>query len=418
MGDSARARLFSPARLGALELRNRVIKAATYEGMCAERGPSRALVRHHVELARGGVGMTTVAYGAVSADGRTFADQMYLRAEIVPALAALTREVHAAGARVSLQLGHAGGFTKNKELSTRRPLGPSRGFNAYGAMAGLARIEAMTEPDMARVADEFAAAAALARQASFDAVELHLGHGYLLSQFLSPAINRRHDRWGGSLDNRLRLPRLVVARVRDAVGPDFPILAKTNLSDGFAGGLEVADAVGVARALEADGVSALVLSAGFVSRSALFLLRGGRPLRQMIAVERSLRHKLLIAAFGPLAVKRYAFEDMFLLPLAREVRAAVKMPLVLLGGISSLAHLERAMDEGFDFVAMGRPLLFDPALVARYQRGESTRSGCVVCNECITEMERPGGVCCARVPAQLEARGREVRAGLHLLRAE
>lgn len=417
MRDPAGARIFTPGRLGDLVLRNRVIKAATYEGMCADRGPSRALVRHHAELAAGGVGMTTVAYGAVSADGRTFADQMYLREEIVPALRALTDAVHAEGAAVSIQLGHCGGFTKNKELSTPRPLGPSAGWNPYGATVGLARIAAMTEADLERTAEEFGSAAALARRAGFDAVELHLGHGYLLSQFLSPGTNRRTDRWGGSLENRLRLPRLVAARVREAVGRGFPILAKTNLRDGFRGGLEIDEAVEIARALEADGVDALVLSGGFVSKTPLFLLRGGRPLRQMIEVEPSRLQKLLLFTFGRVAVRAYPFEDLFLLPLARQVRAAVKMPLVLLGGVSALAHLERAMDEGFDFVAMGRPLLFDPALIARYRRGEATTSGCVQCNECITEMDRPGGVACARVPAQLEARAREVAAGLHLRRA-
>jgi 2,4-dienoyl-CoA reductase-like NADH-dependent reductase (Old Yellow Enzyme family) len=408
--------IFQEGRIGGLVLRNRVIKAATYEGMCAERGPSRSLVRHHAELAAGGVGMTTVAYGAVSADGRTFAEQMYLREEIVPSLRALTDAVHAEGAAVSIQLGHCGAFTKNRELSTSRPRGPSRGWNPYGAMVGLARADAMDEAELERIAAEFAAAAGIARRAGFDAIELHLGHGYLLSQFLSPATNRRTDRWGGSLENRLRLPRLVIARVRDAVGGGFPVLAKTNLCDGFRGGLEIDEAVEIARALEAGGVDALVLSAGFVSRTPLYLLRGGRPLRRMIEVEPSILQKVLLAAFGPFAVRRYRFEDMFLLPLARRVRAAVTMPLVLLGGVSSLAHLERAMDEGFDFVAMGRPLLFDPRLIARYRRGEATTSGCVVCNECIAEMDRPGGVACARVPAQLEARTREVRAGLHLQR--
>jgi 2,4-dienoyl-CoA reductase-like NADH-dependent reductase (Old Yellow Enzyme family) len=407
------SRIFTPGKIGGLVLRNRVIKAATYEGMCAGRGPSRSLVRHHAELAAGGVGMTTVAYGAVSPDGRTFAEQMHLREEVVPSLRALTDAVHAEGAAASIQLGHCGSFTKNKELSTPRPLGPSPGWNAYGATAGMARAAAMSEADLERTADEFAAAAALARRAGFDAVELHLGHGYLLSQFLSPATNRRTDRWGGSLDNRLRLPLLVVDRVRAAVGDGFPILAKTNLRDGFRGGLEIDDAVAIARALEASGVDALVLSGGFVSRTPMFLLRGGRPLRQMIEVEPSRLQKLLLLGFGPFAVRRYPFEAMFFLPLARRVREAVTMPLALLGGVSSLAHLEQAMAEGFDFVVMGRPLIHDPGLIGRYQRGEAATSGCVVCNECITEMDRPGGVACSRVPAQLAARAREVAAGLH-----
>ena len=237
--SAVHSKVFTPGRLGQIELRNRVIKAATYEGMCPGGVPSDALIRHHRDLAAGGVGMTTVAYCAVSSHGRTFEEQMVMREQIVPKLRTLTDAVHAAGAAVSLQLGHCGYFSKNKELPGRRSLGPSFRFNEYGVMAGVPFARAMNEDDIATVIEEFGAAAAGAVRAGFDAVELHLGHGYLLSQFISPAINRRRDRWGGSLDNRMRLPLAVAERVRAVVGPGFPILAKTNLRDGFPGGLEL-----------------------------------------------------------------------------------------------------------------------------------------------------------------------------------
>jgi len=399
VGGPEHRRAFSPAPLGGITLRNRVIKAATYEGMCPGGVPSPALTRHHRALADGGVGMTTVAYCAVSPDGRTFADQMHMHAALVPQLANLTASVHEAGAAVSLQLGHCGAFSRNRELPRRRALGPSFALNTFGLMEGLPFARALSEREIAGVVEQFGAAARGAAAAGFDAVEIHLGHGYLLSQFLSPAVNRRRDRYGGPLENRLRFPLEVVRRVRAEVGADFPILAKTNLRDGFPGGLELPDAVGVAQALEAEGIDAIVMSGGFTSRSPFYLFRGEAPLRQMIEVEKSATQLIALRLFGPAIIKSYPFEEMFFLEEAREVRRAVKTPLALLGGIVSRANVERAMAEGFDFVVMGRALINDPGLVGRIARGEAERSACVPCNQCVAEMDRPGGVRCVRNPA-------------------
>jgi 2,4-dienoyl-CoA reductase-like NADH-dependent reductase (Old Yellow Enzyme family) len=394
MSEAERMRVFSPARLGGLTLRNRVIKTATYEGMCPGGVPSPALVKHHRDLAAGGVGMTTVAYCAVSPNGRTFSEQMYMHPGVVPPLRELTDAVRAEGAATSLQLGHCGYFSKNQELTLPRPLGPSVTINEYGLMSGMPFGAAMTEADIEATIGEFGAAAGLAVEAGFDAVELHLGHGYLLSQFLSPAVNRRRDRFGGSLENRLRFPLAVVKRVREVVGDGFPILAKTNLRDGFKGGLELEESIGVARALETGGIDAVVLSGGFTSRSPFYLFRGERPLAEMIEVEKSRLQKLTLRVFGRMVIKEYPFEEMFFLDDARAVREAVKVPLVLLGGIVSLANMEAAMAEGFDYVAMGRALINDPGLIGKLERGEASRSACVPCNKCVAEMDRPGGVRC------------------------
>lgn len=402
---------FEPLQLGGLGLRNRVIKAATYEGMTPGARVSDALIKHHRDLARGGVAMTTVAYCAVSPDGRTFRDQLYMRPAIVPELRRLTDAVHLEGAAASLQLGHCGSFCNNHELGRRRPMGPSRAFNSLGALSGRPLADAMTEGEIDRVTEEFVAAARLARDAGFDAVELHLGHGYLLSQFLSPGTNRRRDRHGGTLANRARFALAVAERVRAALPPAVAVLAKVNLRDGFAGGLEIDESVQLAQWLEARGLDALVLSGGFVSRAPFYLFRGERPLGAMIAVEKSLPQKVALALFGPLLVRAYPFEPLYFLPLARQVRRAVRMPLVLLGGITSLDHLQTARDEGFELQAMARALIHDPGLIAKYAAGRATRSECIPCNRCVAEMDEEGGVRCARVPAQLAERAAAVRAG-------
>jgi 2,4-dienoyl-CoA reductase-like NADH-dependent reductase (Old Yellow Enzyme family) len=387
--NGARA-AFTPFTLGPLRLRNRIVKAATFEGMCPGGAPSEALLAHHRAVAAGGAAMTTVAYCSVSPEGRSYATQMRMRPEIVPALRRLTDAVHGEGAAASLQLGHCGYFADRRVIGGR-PLGASRKLNLYG----LALARPMTEEDLHRVIGDFARAARLAREAGFDAVELHFGHGYLVSQFLSPFTNRRRDRWGGPLENRVRLAVEVLRAVRAEVGGEWPVLLKVNLRDGFPGGLEVDEAVEVGRGLEAEGASALVLSGGFVSRTPLYMLRGDVPLRQMMAVQDRWWARAGLFLFGRLLVEAYPYEEAFFLPEARRMREAVRLPLVLLGGIKSAATLERAMQDGFEFAGMARALLHDPALPRKLERGEIAASGCVPCNECIAEMDR-GGVRCAR----------------------
>lgn len=381
---------FTPVNLGGLRLRNRILKPATFEGMCPGGLVSDALVEHHREVAAGGAALTTVAYASISPDGRSYATQLLLRPEAAPGLSRLADAVHREGAAVALQIGHCGYFASPRVIG-RRPLGASRLFNTYG----LAFARPATEEDLARVVADFASAARLARSAGMDAVELHFGHGYLVSQFLSPYTNRRTDRWGGSLANRSRLAVEVLRAARAAVGPGFPILLKVNLRDGFAGGLELDESIEVARLLEAGGATALVLSGGFVSRTPLYMLRGEVPVSRMAAGQERWHARIGLHLFGRLLVQAYPYSEGFFLEEARSMRAAVRLPLVLLGGVKSMATVDRALSAGFDLVGMGRALLHDPALPRKLERGEVTASGCVPCNECIAEMDR-GGVRCTR----------------------
>lgn len=382
-----------PTRLAALELRNRVVKMATFEGMTPGGIPSDKLMEHHRRLAEGGVALTTVAYCAVAADGRTFSQQMYMRAEVQPQLERLASAVHAEGGAVSIQLGHCGGFSKNLQMWPRRPKGPSPSLNQYGALSGMPLAGSMSPALIERTTADFAAAAARARDTGIDAVELHLGHGYLLSQFISPLSNRRDDEYGGSLENRLRFPIEVVRAVREQVGRDYPIICKVNLEDGARGGMEIDEAVEVARALESEGVDALVLSGGFVARNGFYMLRGDAPIASMVEVEKNPLQKITMRWMGERVIRALPFTEMFFLEGSRRVRAAVTMPLMLMGGIVSSANMQQAMDEGFDFVGVGRALIADPDFVRRVERGEQVVSDCNHCNECVAEMDR-GGVRC------------------------
>ena len=368
----------APARLGPIQLRNRVIKAATYEGMCRDSLVTDELIAFHREVAAGGVGMTTVAYCAVAPEGRTERHQLYWRAEALPGLRRLTDAVHAEGAAVSAQIGHAGPVADAK--SNRLPaLSASRTFSPLS----LTFTRAATAADLANTVRAHADAARMAVQAGFDAVEIHLGHNYLASSFLSPRLNRRRDEYGGSLDNRARFPRAIARAVRDAVGGQIAVLAKLNLEDGVRRGLTIDESVQVARWLDEDGsLDALEMTAGSSLLNPMYLFKGPAPLKEFAAQMRQ-PVKLGVQIAGRTKLHSYPYTDAYLLEDARRVRAAVSLPMVLLGGITSLAVMNQAMAAGFDFVAMGRALLREPDLINRMAGDPAVASQCIHCNKCM-----------------------------------
>jgi 2,4-dienoyl-CoA reductase-like NADH-dependent reductase (Old Yellow Enzyme family) len=387
---------FTPGKIGNLQLRNRIIRAGCFEGMCQEGSCSELLIEHHRAVARGGAAMTTVAYCSVAQEGRAYGHEMWMRNEVLPDLKRLTDAVHSEGAAVSIQLGHCGYFASEADTGYK-PLGASRKFNLFR----LSFPQVMTEHDINTVIEQFADAALIAKQAGFDAVELHSGHGYLLSQFLSPYTNKRNDLYGGSLENRLRFSATVIRRVREVLEPGYPILVKMNVTDGIKGGLEVEDAVEIARRFEAEGASALVPSCGFTSKTPLMMLRGNVPTMEMVAVQKDWIKKIGLLLFGSFMVQHYEYKDLFLMPEAKKILEAVKIPVILIGGICSVDNLETAMDAGFEFVEIGRAIIKDPDIVKKWQRDEATASDCDHCNRCIPEMDRGGVNCVCNIKGPL-----------------
>lgn len=373
--------LFDPVTLGPITLRNRAIRAAAFEGMGRDHGATDALVAHHRAMARGGVGMTTVAYAAVEQKGLSFPHQLWMRPEAVPGLRALTDAVHAEGAKASVQLAHCGNMA-HAGVAGGRPESASAIPNLYGPTWP----KAMTEEDIQRVIDAHANAVSIARDAGFDAVEVHAGHGYLLSQFLSPATNHRADGYGGPIENRARFARRVIAAVKRAAGDDLAVLVKTNLRDGFDGGMELDDAIAVARIFEDEGADALVLTGGFVSRAPMYVMRGAMPTRVMAEIMTDPMLKLGLRVAGRRLIKPFPYEPGYFLRDARAVRAAVKLPLVYLGGVDSAEAVDAALGAGFDAVAMARALIREPDFVARLQRERGYRSPCDHCNYCAAQI--------------------------------
>lgn len=391
-GSPELRRALSPWRLGPLALRNRLIKSATNEGMAPGGVPTQALVRHHRSMAAGGVGLTTVAYCAVTPDGRTFPDQIVLDQPAVPHLRVLTDAVHAEGGAASAQITHGGAFNFLPSLSTRYPYSASGGFNPAGALSGRLFKTAMGRADMDRVTAAFVAAARTARRAGFDAVEIHMGHGYLLSQFLSPVYNRRRDAYGGSAEARARYPAEVLRAVLDAVGGTTAVACKISLYAGHPGGGTVEDSVAQTRVLSATGAHLLVLSSGMNVETPWHIFGSPMPPSAM----RGQGSRLMKVAAKVLEWRQpdLQFRELYNLDAARRIRAAVSSPLAYLGGAKSVAAIEQAMSEGFDAVAMGRALIHRPDLPRAFAEGREAVSGCTACNECIATMYSPGGTRC------------------------
>lgn len=370
---------FAPARLGPIELRNRILKAATFEGMTGDQTVSDRLVAFHRRMARGGVGLTTVAFCAVSPEGMGTPNELVLRDEVVPGLRRLAEAVHAEGGAVSAQLGHAGAVAAAAGLPATSP-------SAIFSPLAMKRTRAATANDVQRIISDFGAAARRLREGGFDAVEVHLGHGYLPNQFLSPHTNKRRDEWGGSLENRARFARACVEAVRTQAGDRIAVLAKLNMDDGVPGGLWLDESVEIARMLEADGhLDALELTGGSSLDNPMYLFRGEAPIHDLAkSMPRAVA--LGVKLFGRFFFRSYPFEEAYFRRSARQFRAALRMPLVLLGGINRRATIEQAMADGFEFVAMGRGLLRDPDLVAKLTRREADESLCVHCNKCMASI--------------------------------
>jgi 2,4-dienoyl-CoA reductase-like NADH-dependent reductase (Old Yellow Enzyme family) len=374
--------VFSPAKLGPVTLRNRIIKSATFEASTPNALVSDDLIRYHRLPAAGGVGMTTVAYLAVSPDGRTDFDQIWWRPEAIPGLRKLTDAINAEGAAISAQIGHAGPLAHFRTYRGRA-LAPIRQFNP----AGLKFSKQATREDIDRVIADHATAARFAIEAGFDAVEVHLGHNYLASAFLSPLINRRDDEFGGSLQNRAKVAREIVMAVRHAVekeGTPIAVTAKLNMTDGARRGISVEESLQTAKWLEEDGgLDAIELTAGSSLVNPMYLFRGNAPIKEFAqGFHRPMRWG--VRAIGKKFLREYPYREAYLLDDAKLFRAELSMPLILLGGITNRETMDLAMAEGFQFVAMARALLAEPDLINRIARdGAGVRSACTHCNQCM-----------------------------------
>lgn len=393
--------LFTEATIGHLTLKNRTIRSAAFESMCPGNSPSPELLDYHRSVAAGGVGMTTVAYAAVTRSGLSFDRQLWMRKEIIPGLKELTDAVHKEGAAASIQLGHCGNMS-HKKICGETPVGACSGFNLYSPTF----VRGLRKDELLDLAKAYGNAVRLAREAGFDAVEIHAGHGYLISQFLSPYTNHRKDEYGGSLSNRMHFMDEVMAEVMKAAGNDIAVLVKMNMRDGFKGGMEIDESLQVARRLVQDGAQALVLSGGFVSKAPMYVMRGSMPIKTMTHYMDCLWLKWGVRMAGRLMIPSVPFQEAYFLEDALRFRENIQeIPLVYVGGLISKEKIDDVLNEGFEFVQMGRALLNEPGFVNRMKTEETARCNCKHSNYCIARMYTLDMACHQRIgklPANLQ----------------
>lgn len=391
------SKLFTEASIGPITLRNRTIRSAAFESMCPGNAPSQQLLDYHRSVAAGGVGMTTVAYAAVAQSGLSFDRQLWMRKEIVPGLRKLTDSVHKEGAAASIQLGHCGNMS-HKKICGETPVGASSGFNLYSPTF----VRGLRKDELRVMAKAYGNAVRLARESGFDAVEIHAGHGYLISQFLSPYTNHRKDEYGGSLDNRMRFMDEVMAEVMKAAGNDMAVLVKMNMRDGFKGGMDIEESLQVAHRLVNDGAQALVLSGGFVSKAPMYVMRGAMPIKAMTHYMDCWWLKWGVRMVGHLMIPSVPFKEAYFLDDAMLFRKEIKnIPLVYVGGLISREKIEDVLDKGFEFVQMGRALLNEPGFVNRMKLDVNARCTCKHSNYCIARMYSIDMACHQRLTEDL-----------------
>jgi 2,4-dienoyl-CoA reductase-like NADH-dependent reductase (Old Yellow Enzyme family) len=356
--------LFEPSEINGMKLANRFVRSATWEGMAAADGAcTPRLTEHMAELARGGVGLIITGHAYVRPEGQAGPWQLGIyRDELVEGLKEMTGVAHDHGSRIVLQIAHSGHMA-NPKLTGQPALAPS-------AVAGFAEIppREMNATDVEATADAFGQAARRAREAGFDGVQLHVAHGYLLSQLLSPAFNQRFDEYGGTVENRARATLAVLGRVRSEVGNNYPVLAKINSQDFLAGGLSEDDSLRAALLLERAGIDAVEVSGGTMLSGDLI------PPRAKINTEE----------------KEAYFRD-----AAKRFKESLRIPVILVGGVRSFGLAERLVQEGYtDYISMSRPFIREPDLVRRWQSGDLRRAACVSDNQCFGAGMSGEGIYC------------------------
>lgn len=353
--------LFSPINLGSIEIKNRFVRSATHDFMAEEDGSiSFRQLELYRNLARGGVGLIITGHAYVLPSGKASPRQIAVDDDrFIPGLRQLTSVVHESLTPIFLQLSHAGRQTKEK-ICGCQPLAPSPVYEpVYKVMP-----REMSQTEIEEVIKAFVAAARRAKEAGFDGLQLHCAHGYLLSSFLSPYTNRRQDQWGGSLENRARIILEILRGIRKEVGEDFPIIAKLNSSDYLPYGFEIEDAIKVAQMLEEEGLAAIEVSGGSAESGKGSMWPG----------------------------VRLEEEEGYFVPAAALIKKKLKIPVIGLGGLRSFRIMEKLVVEGqVDLVSMSRPLIREPDLIARFERGEASASKCISCNKCFN----PRGIVCA-----------------------
>ena len=383
----ANSKLFTPYQLGPITLRNRIVRSAAFENMCTANKPSQKLFDYHVSVARGGVGMTTVAYCAVDLSGVSFDGQLYVHDEIIPDLKKLTDAIHAEGAKASIQMGHCGNMTHFYTCHCM-PVSASNGFNLYSPTIH----RRLKVSEIKTLVKKFGEAVDFARKAGFDCVEIHAGHAYLISQFISPRTNHRRDEYGGCFENRVRFMNEVLEEVMAHAGDDMAIVVKTNMWDDCWRGSDIEEGIKIAKEIAKHKVHGIVLSGGTVSRSPMTILGGAMPNKTLAHYMDMksfwwLKAALNIPGVAPIMMPTSPFKELYFMDKAKRFQQEITdVPLIYVGGVQSGDNCQQIMDEGFELFQIAHVLIKDPNFVKQVQENPHYHAGCGRSNYCVGRM--------------------------------
>jgi 2,4-dienoyl-CoA reductase-like NADH-dependent reductase (Old Yellow Enzyme family) len=358
------SKLFETTHINGMTLNNRFVRSATWEGMAEEDGTcTEKLIKLMAELAEGGVGLIITSHAYVQERGQAGPWQLGIyKDEQIPGLRKMTKAVHEQGGKIVMQLAHAGLYA-DTALTGEAPLAPS-------IVSGFTKTppQELTGNEINKIVEAFGLAAKRAKSSGFDGVQIHAAHGYLMDQFLSPAYNRRQDKYGGRIENRVTALLEVLTRIRMHVEPNYPVLIKMNSRDFMHGGLELEDSVKAAMLLESVGLDAIEISGGTKESGKL------NPVRTGIVSED----------------KEAYFKD-----AALAFREKIKLPLILVGGIRSFHIAQQIVDENIaDYISMSRPLIREPGLIKRWQSGDYRKATCVSDSRCFLPIRSGKGMYC------------------------
>ena len=409
------SKLFSPYQLGPITLRNRIIRSAAFENMARANAPTKELQDYHVSVARGGVGMTTVAYCAVDLSGVSFDGQLYVRPEIIPDMKKMTDAIHAEGAKASIQLGHCGNMTHFYTCHCM-PVSADTWFNLYSpTIHRRLKVE-----EIKHLVKKFGEAVDWARECGFDCVEIHAGHAYLISQFIAPRTNHRHDQYGGSFENRVRFMNEVLDEVMAHAGNDIAVVVKTNMWDDCWKGVSFEEGIKVAKEIAKHKVHGIVLSGGTVSRSPMTILGGAMPYKTLAHYMPMksfwwLKAALNIPGVHQIMLPTQPFHELYFMDKAKQFRDALaneQTTLIYVGGVQSGDNCQQIIDEGFELFQVAHVLIKDPDFVKHVQDNPHYHAGCGRSNYCVGRMytlnmkchecvERDGEVIAPRIKREI-----------------
>jgi 2,4-dienoyl-CoA reductase-like NADH-dependent reductase (Old Yellow Enzyme family) len=376
--------VFEQCSIGPLTLKNRIIRAATHEGMAYPDGrPKEKLLDLYKRLAKGGAGGIITGYMAVKLNGRTFPNQLMFDDDTyIDIYRAMNQELKPFNVPILLQLAHGGSRAMGKVTGQAVVSASPGGKNDYGD-----RIGEAGDAEIRSIIKAFVAAVVRAKAAGFSGVELHGGHGYLLSEFVSPVLNKRRDQWGGSTEKRVRILTEILTDARKQVGKSFPILVKISGHDEFRRGMAKEEAVKIVRLLQGASCDAVEVSCGY--GDFMHIVRMPKApvdaILELMAVYRDKPGflKKLLKPIVPFLVRVRKPLLNYNVPLAEHIKQNVDIPVIVVGGIRSLEDIRTAVsDKGIDCVSMSRPFIIEPNIVNRFQQGQES-SRCINCGYCL-----------------------------------